>query len=316
MNPYFDLSFLEWFRVFFQRIGEIILCFCSGREVHLYSDEVQFLVLAIFGTTASFLGTLLSLKRMTMMVNALSHTMLFGIVISLLISPMLDESSLFIGALFSTLLTVLLVHFFSKVRHMTLDAANGMVFNFLFALAVTIISLLFRNSHVSVDMIIGNIDLITQRDLVPIFEISLVVLLVSLVCFRGFVVAIFDPIFAKTSALKPAFFDQLLFVLCGLSVISAFRAVGLVLVLEFFVVPAMIARKYTQTLRSLILTAVFITFGTSLLGIAMSRHFDSVYGLSLSTAALIAVLLSLEYAGTILFCWYGARKKSPSLGRM
>lgn len=301
MSPYFDTTFGGWFLVGIQRFFEIMLQLIHGKDVMLYSDEIQLIVLVSFGVVASFLGTLLLLKKMTMMANALSHTMLVGIVIAYLISHMMEEKALFFGAFLSTCLTVLLIQALSKSRHMTLDAANGMVFNFLFALGITLISLFCRDSHVGVEMITGNVDLLTQQDIWPVIQLSAIALVVGFLCLRGFIVSIFDPIFAKDSGLRPGLFDQLLLLLCGLTIISAFRAVGLVLVLVFFVVPALIARRVTTTMSHLILLAQGVTAGTCIVGIAFARHLDSVYALSLSTSALIAVMLSLEYVMVLLF---------------
>ena len=108
MNPYWGQNFFSFFAVLFQRMtGQLPLD-------QLASDEVQLIVL--MGTLLStvLLGTFLTLKKMTMMANSLSHTTLLGIVIAYLIffAPetdlSIDTGILLVAALASAVLTTLL----------------------------------------------------------------------------------------------------------------------------------------------------------------------------------------------------------------
>ena len=79
MNPYWGQNFFGFFAVLFQRLtGQLPLS-------QLASDEVQLLVLMGVALATVLLGSFLTLKKMTMMANSLSHTTLLGIVIAYLI---------------------------------------------------------------------------------------------------------------------------------------------------------------------------------------------------------------------------------------
>jgi manganese/zinc/iron transport system permease protein len=83
--------------------------------------------------------------------------------------------------------------------------------------------------------------------------------------------------------------------LTALTLIAAFRAVGVLLVLSFLVGPTLIARQWTHRLRSLLLVGIGIGCITAVFGVALSRHFLSVYHMPLSTGGLVVTLISVLY---------------------
>ena len=322
MNPYFDASFFDWFFIFIKRLQEIFANIFHGKIPHLYSDEIQVFALFCFSTAASFFGVFLLLKRLTMMANALSHTMLLGIVFAYLISlnggtegffSPLPQWSLFLSALLLSLITVGLVRALSASKYMTTDAANGMTFTFLFALGVTFLSLLCKNAQIGTDMVMGNVDLLTVDDLFSLFTLSLSVLCFGFLLLRGFLVSTFDPVFAFCSGMKPALLDLILYLLVGIMSTFAFKAVGFILALSFFVIPPLTARLFTHKLLSMIFLSQGVAMITCFIGVALSRHLLTLFSISVSTSALIATLLSFEYVVSLLFLhWRSVRKTKYS----
>src|ERR1700722_6236710 len=78
INPYYNLNFWQFFAELLKRFG----AFVTGNLPfdHLASDEIQILVLIGVSISAATVGTFLILRRMTMLANSLSHTILIGIV--------------------------------------------------------------------------------------------------------------------------------------------------------------------------------------------------------------------------------------------
>jgi manganese/zinc/iron transport system permease protein len=293
MDPYFDATFFEWFWIFISRIF-------SFQKTELFPDEIQLIVMGLFALSASFLGVLLVLKRLTMMANALSHTMLLGIVVALMISASHREqhvevlspsdSAIVVASLAVGFLTGFLIQQLARVRLIKEDASNGMVFSALFALGVTVLSLWSRNAHAGSELLMGDPDALQTGDIPIVF---------GCLFLRGFSVAIFDSSFAVMSGFRPTLFFYLLLAQVALTSISAFRAVGFVMTLAFFVIPPLIARLWTESLRPLLLWSMCIGTGTVVIAIALGRHFLTVYFLPVSTGALAAVLLAVLYAGAL-----------------
>ncbi|MGH2638224.1 MAG: metal ABC transporter permease, partial [Rhabdochlamydiaceae bacterium] len=128
INPYWGTNFFEFFIILFKRLtGQIPLS-------KIASDEIQLLVLIAISISTGLLGTFLTLRKMTMLANSLSHTTLLGIVICFLLTIQttanldLNISLLIAASIVSAFLTVLFtegVHHFFKLQE---DAAIGLVF--------------------------------------------------------------------------------------------------------------------------------------------------------------------------------------------
>ncbi len=303
-NPYWNKDFFEFFAVMFGRLGKWIIGDSSGP---LASDEVQLLVLIAISVSSALVGTFLVLRRMTMLANSLSHTILLGIVGVFLLCaqtittqgfslPILIGASLITG-LVTTVLTQLLTH----SMRLQEDASIGLVFNTLFALGVLLVTLFTRNVHLGVEAIMGNIDALHFDDLKLVCSMGLITLFCVVAFFKQFSLVSFDASHGRTLGFSPLFYTYFLMVLVSATSIGAFRAVGVLLFLAFLVGPVLTARLFTNRLAPLIALSCLIGSGASLFAIALARHLLSCYHLPLSTAGLVVVTIGAFYLLAVLF---------------
>ena len=295
MNPYWGKNFFEFFVILFKRLaGQIPLNATP-------SDEIQLLVLIAISISTGLLGTFLTLRKMTMLANSLSHTTLLGIVICFLLTiratsdldlniPLLIAASV-LSAFFTVLFTEGVRHFF-KLQE---DAAIGLVFTTLFALGILLVSLFTRSSHIGVEVITGNVDALRRSDISYAAVVALVNSVATLIAYKPWALSAFDPQLAASSGFRVTAYHYLQMALTALTLVVSIRAVGVLLVLAFLVGPTLIARHYCHRLTSLLFMTLAIGIGFSLIGIALSRHLLSVAHLPLSTGGLIVTLLSLGY---------------------
>lgn len=118
----------------------------------------------------------------------------------------------------------------------------------------------------------------------------------------------FDGAFADAQGCSKSSFNYLLMVLTSATVIGAFRAIGVLLVLAFLVGPVLTARLFTHRLKKMILLAIGIGIGASLLSVALARHFLSVHHLPLSTSGLAATMLgAIYFVCLLIYCFLRAR---------
>ena len=313
-NPYFDNNFFE----FFGTLASRIFAFISGAHLQLAADELQILVLALIAISASVVGTFLVLRKMTMLTNALSHTILTGVVFAYLFydlmksgqrfdgadlhfSTLLPDEKLLLGAaLFMAFLTTFLTQFLVTKMKLKEDASCGLVFTFLFAVGVIVVTLLSRNAHVGAELLMGNADVLHSDDLAFQFKVTLVNLALIFVLYRAYFVTTFDPIFSHVLGISSLFFGYLLMGQAAITSIAAFRAVGVLLVLAFFVGPPLIVRLWTCRLKPLLMLSFCVGTFVALLGVALSRHLLSYYALPVSTSALIVSLIALIYCGALI----------------
>ncbi len=282
--------------------------FCLGRisVSELASDEVQILVLILIACSSALIGTFLVLKKMTMLANSLSHTVLLGIVTAyLLLLPFIPENQvhahaisievLLIASLVTGLITTFLTQMLTNVLKLQEDASTGLVFTTLFALGIVLVTVFTRNTHLGTEAVMGNVDALHIHDLKLIFWIALFDFAVIGLLFKEFKMITFDGAFAAFQGFSKPFFHYLLMVLTSATVIGAFRAVGVLLVLAFLVGPVLTARLFTHRLKKLIFLSMAIGSGASLISVALARHLLSVQHLPVSTSGLAVTVLGAIY---------------------
>lgn len=293
MNPYSNTNFFEFFTILFKRLtGQIPLS-------HLAADEIQILVLIAISVSTGLLGTFLTLRKMTMLANSLSHTTLLGIVICFILTTQttldLNIPLLIASSIISAILTIILTDGVRRFFKLHEDASIGLVFTTLFALSILLVTLYTRSSHIGVEVITGNVDALNRSDISQSFMVAFIILVSTFFAYRPWSLSAFDPQLATSSGLKVTRYHYLQMLLTALTLVVSIRAVGVLLVLAFLVGPTLIARHYTHRLHTLLLTTVSIAIFFSLIGVALSRHFLSTTHIPLSTGGLIVTLLSLSY---------------------
>jgi manganese/zinc/iron transport system permease protein len=306
-NPYWQNSFFEFFITLVTRLFE-------GFRGALFSDEVQLFVLIAIAISSALCGTFLIWRRMSMLANSLSHTILAGIVMAYLVyswlyqpsarldfSRLLPSDSFLLGAgILMALLTTFLTQSACLLFGISEDASTGIVFTLLFAVGILLVTSLTKSAHVGVELLMGNVDALSYDDLLLGVTICFANIFIVLILWRALFLTSFDPIFAQVSGISVGFYSYLLMILVAITAVAAFRAVGVLLFLALLVTPPLIARRLTDNFKKVLLYSCLVGATASLLGVAFSRHLLSVYSLAVSTGALVVSLLFVLYMLTLL----------------
>lgn len=312
-NPYTNSDFIDFFIVLFQRLLALITGNLSNGE--LVSDEIQIFVLSGVACSAALLGCFLVLRKMTMLANSLSHTILIGIVLAFILLRRsivsdggeyyeLDVKSMLLASMVSGLVTTFLTEFITKVMRLHEDASTGLVFTALFALGVVLTTLFTRNSHVSTEIIMGNADGLHFEDIKLVMYVLLANVVLMVLFFKEFKITTFDAGLARSLGISVLFFNYLLMLQASATVVSAFRAVGVLLVLAFIVMPPLIARLFVRRLSYMVIVSMVVGIISAVVGVALSRHLFVVEYLSLSTGGVVVCCMMLFYIFSliIVFC--------------
>ena len=147
MNPYSGESFIGFFLTLLSRFWLLLTGNLSFS--HLATDEIQILVLVGVACSTALLGCFLVLRKMTMLANSLSHTILLGIVIAYLITrdgvigsahgggyEPINLNAMLLASLLTGIATTFLTEFLTKNARLQEDASTGIVFTSLFALGI------------------------------------------------------------------------------------------------------------------------------------------------------------------------------------
>ena len=143
------------------------------------------LTASLVGMTCGIVGVFLILRKMAMMADAISHTVLLGIVIAYLITNSLSGIHMVIGAGLAGVFTTYLVQWFHS-RGVQQNASIGIVFTTLFALGVILIATKVGNAHLDVQhALMGEISFIPWNTVslpimgdVPVATLMLMIVLI------------------------------------------------------------------------------------------------------------------------------------------
>lgn len=241
----------------------------------------------LVATLCSFIGSFLILRKQALMADAISHTILLGIVLAFLISSSLDGLPMLIGGSIAGLFTAALTQWISH-RGIKNDAAIGIVFTTLFAIAVVIISM--KTSHVHIDVnhtIMGEMAFIpwelvsvfglfyAPRAIVLLVIASLVVAFVCLGLYERWKVIMFDEQYARVMGIKTKLYHYLFMLLLSLVAVAAFDAVGSILVIALLITPAATAYLWTNKLSIMLLLSMAIGAFSALIGLALAWQWDT-----------------------------------------
>lgn len=273
--------------------------------------------LTLVGALACALpGVFVVLRGNAMLVDAISHAVLPGIVVGYAITHRLDSPLLTLGAAVAGLLVVLGSEYLSRTGLITGDAPQGLVFPALFSLGVIGVSTQFSRIHLDVHaVLVGDLNLAAFAQLTigghsvgpRYLWILAAVLLINIaflaLCWRPLVVSTFDRAFAATIGLRMGLFNTAFMLCVSVTVTAAFHAAGAILVIAWVVVPAAIAQLLCRRLPAL----VGVACGAAVL--LSTAGFWLAYVLDAATSAGMAVTYGSGFLGVFLVV---RRLRSPS----
>ncbi len=242
-----------------------------------WMSSVWILVLGgLIGLVCGILGCFLLLRRMALTGDAISHSVLPGVVAAYVIFGTLAPWAMMLGAGTAGVLAVVLIEVMVRKSRLKSDAATGVAFTTLFALGVLMIRKFANRAHLDVDCVLfGHLELtlfetirtpwgFVPESVVHMLVITLVVMLLVWLCYKELQLTSFDPALARCLGLRVNLIHYGLMTATALVVVAALEAVGAVLVVGMLIVPPASARLLTQRLPSMLaLTAVFVASGTA-----------------------------------------------------
>ncbi len=269
--------------------------------------EIQ-LVAGLVAVACALPGVFLVLRRMAMMSDAISHSILLGIVIAFFVTQDLASPLLVVGAALMGVVTVALVELLARTRLVAKDAAIGLVFPLLFSLAVVLISRYANNVHLDIDaVLLGELAFVpfdrlfvAGLDLGPkalylIGGILILNVLLLAIFYKELKLATFDPALAAALGFSPTVIHYGLMSAVSVTAVGAFDAVGSILVVALMIAPPAAAYLLTDSLTRMILLSALIGLVSSAGG------FWSAHALDASIAGSMAGVAGALFGLALLF---------------
>jgi manganese/zinc/iron transport system permease protein len=261
---------------------------------------------SLVASCCGILGCFLILRRMALVGDAISHSVLPGIVIAFLVSGSRDSFFMLLGAAVIGFVTVFLIQMFQNSGVQS-DASIGVVFTALFAAGVVLVSLNARHVDLDLDcvlygeiayvgwnpLILGGMDLGPKAVWLLGLTLLLIVAVVSLF-YKPFKLCSFDPALAAALGIPVALFHYILMGLVSMATVSSFESVGAILVVGLLIIPPSTAYLLTDRLGRMILLSVAAGIASAVIGYYAAVLIDaSIAGCMVCAAGLLFVLALL-----------------------
>jgi ABC-type Mn2+/Zn2+ transport system permease subunit len=242
--------------------------------------------------SAGIVGTFVVLRGLAFIGDALSHGVLPGIALAVLLGfPAMA------GAAVGSLAMIGGIGYISKKTRLSSDTAIGLLFVGMLALGVIIVSRSRSFSGDLVKMLFGEI-LGTSPKGIIIQAISCAVLLIlARVFYRPFLLLCFSEEQAQVSGFSAKFYHGVMLVMIALTVVVSFQTVGTMLVFGMLLAPASASALFSRRLAPMMGGAALVGALSVYAGLLISYHANLAAGASITLCAVLIFFIALIARG-------------------
>ncbi|HHY86941.1 MAG TPA: metal ABC transporter permease [Verrucomicrobia bacterium] len=281
-----------------------------------FGGTVWVVIMGFLVTLAcGLVGNYLILRRMALVGDAISHSVLPGIAIAFLLSNSRGTTAMFAGALAAGVLTTLIIELIHKKSRVKQDAAIGIAFTSLFAIGVILISVFASRVDLDQECVLyGEIGFVSfQRPIqlgawtlgpepvIRMAGVTLMVILLIAVFYKELLVSSFDPGLAFSLGINATVMHYSLMCVLSTVVVSAFESVGAILVIAMLILPGATGSMLFQRLPGILVFTALYAALTSVAGF----HLATWLNCSIAGAMVVAG------AGLFTLAWLVSPHQGP-----
>ncbi len=273
------------------------------------SADFRWMMLMAFLVTAAcgLIGNYLILRRMALVGDAISHSVLPGLVLGYLAFGSLGIGPMMAGAVVAGLVTTVLIEFIHTRSRIKADAAIGITFCSLFAAGVVMINLFASKVHLDAECVLyGELSHLPFAVSVPILSIAVpepvlimgavavIVAALVIVFFKELLICSFDASLAESLGFRPRLVHYGMMAVLSVVVVSAFESVGAILVIAMLILPGATAQLISTRLPRCLWLSMAHAAASAVLGVHLGIWLDcSVAGAVVVAATVLFVIVWL-----------------------
>ena len=242
------------------------------------------------GIMSCIIGSFIILRCMSLMGDAISHSVLPGVAVAYMLGV-----NLLIGATVFGVIAALLIGFVAANSKLKNDTAIGIVFSAFFALGFILISMAESSTNLH-HILFGNVLAVSDKDLVSTVIVLAIVILFVVTLFKELQITSFDEVFAKSYGLNTSIIHYGLMIILTLVTVSALQTVGIILIVAMLITPAATAFLWTNRLVYMLALSSTIGAIASIIGLYLSYTMNWASGPAIVLVAAIIFLLSFIIA--------------------
>jgi manganese/iron transport system permease protein len=256
------------------------------------------LAAALVGALCGVVGCYVVVRGMALMADSLAHGVLPGVAIAFALTAGAagedpNELAITLGALAAGLATAGATSLILSRSRLREDTAAGVVFVFMLALGVAIVS---RVDGYTVDLnsfLFGDVLGVERSEVLVTAILTAAVLALVAVLYRPFMLLSFDRKRAAALGLPVDALHLAMLVVLALAVVVGFRVVGALLVLGLLIAPAAAATLVTRRLPAMMAASAAIAAASGPVGLVLSWHLDLAAGPAIVLVAVAAFGVAL-----------------------
>ena len=257
--------------------------------------EIQ-IIASLVAVACAIPGTFLVLRKMAMISDAISHSILPGLVVGFFITQDLNSPLLILLAALTGVITVTMVERIQKTGLVKEDTAIGLVFPALFSIGVILIAKNANDIHLDVDAVllgelafapfdrisIGGTD-VGPKSMWVIGTILLITIGLLIAFFKELKLSTFDAGLSASLGFSPVIIHYGLMTMASITTVGAFDAVGAILVVALMIAPAACAYLLTTNLKKMLVLAVCFGVISAISGYWFAHWLDASIAGSITT---------------------------------
>lgn len=262
-------------------------------EILLEPFQFSFMIRALIvsvavGIVAPVMGSYIVSRGLAFMGDALSHSVLPGFVIAVLLglSPI-------VGTIPTAIIMAILIGYLSRRTGFREDTTIGILFVGLFALGLVLLNVAHGLPVRLEDVLLGQVLGVSWGDVASTVGLGVVALLLLYVFHKELVFTTFDSVGARVAGLPIGFLDNVLLVVLALVIVVALQAVGIILVLAMLVVPAATAQLLVRRFAPAMLVGASLGIVIAVVGLYLSFYLNLPSGPAMTLVAVVIFAVAM-----------------------
>jgi len=249
---------------------------------------MQYALLAgvIVSFTCAVVGTLVVLRGLAFIGDAIAHGVLPGIAAAILVGI-----PGFVGAAVGAVVMITGVSLITLKSRLSSDTAIGLLFVGMLALGVAVVSRSASFSGDLVTILFGEILGVSSQAIIMQAAAAAIVVIVSLACARPFLLLCFDPEQAQISGFSSQLYHYIMLALIALTIVVSFQTVGTLLVFGMLLAPAGAGALLARRVGSMMAWATLFGALSVYFGLLASYHLNIAAGAAIVLAAVLVFFI-------------------------
>ena len=234
------------------------------------------------------IGSLIVINKTTAITGSIAHGSFGGIGVALY----LGSSVILTTSIFTIFLAVILALISIKYPHRQ-DSLIGVIWAVGMSIGIIFLSLTPGYQSDALSYLFGNILLVENKDLIFMGTIDLVILISIIFLYHRFLAMSYDREFLTLRGINANLLYTYFLILTSLTIVMSVRAIGIILILALFTIPALIAEKFTKKFFSMMVLSGILGLFFMVGGILISFFYNISPTPTIVIISAVALILSL-----------------------